>query len=71
MVDLAVPGDERQQVMRGGFGTKAEALTAMTQVQQERLEGTYIAPSKLTLGEYLLRWQADIAEDVRPNTVDE
>jgi integrase len=42
--------------MRNGFATKAQALEDMHRAQTEKADGTYVEPSKLTLGAYLTAW---------------
>jgi integrase len=68
-VDGAPAGSStRKQILRGGFKTKAEAVTAMSSLQVAKHEGTYIEPSKQTVGEYLTNWLAAGCGDVRPWT---
>jgi integrase len=58
-VDISDPGQPRRQRKKGGFPTKAAAQEAMSKLQVERAEGTYVDPSRITLGEYLEQWHAD------------
>jgi integrase len=69
VVDLSPPGMPRQQRMKGGFRTKAEALASMNELQGQKAAGTYVEPIKLTVGEYLTDWlAAGCGDEVRPWT---
>lgn len=57
-VDIAPPGSKRVLRSASGFATKRDALEAMARLQTERLDGTYVERSKVTLGEYLDDWLA-------------
>ena len=70
MVDIGVDGGPRQQRSRGGFATKREAVTAMNELQQSALRGTYVAPSKLTVAEYLEQWLPSARARLRPGAYD-
>jgi integrase len=63
----------RRQVKRGGFTTKAAAQETMSRLQQERADGRYVEPTKVTLGTYLDMWLEGLfaREEVRANTRDE
>jgi integrase len=52
---------KRRQRKAQGFATKAAAQDALNQLQVEKQAGTYIDPTRMTLGEYLDRWYADAA----------
>lgn len=69
VVDLAPPGARRDQRKRTGFATKAEALDDMHRAQTEKADGTYVEPSKVTLGAYLLTWVQKGCGGVRPWTL--
>jgi integrase len=69
VVDLAPPGAPRNQRQRKGFGKKEEALADMHRAQTEKADGTYVEPSKLTLGAYLLGWVEKGCGGVRPWTL--
>ncbi|PZR92576.1 MAG: hypothetical protein DLM67_14785 [Candidatus Nephthysia bennettiae] len=56
IVDLAGPGESRRQRKAGGFPTKAAAVDAVTRLQAASADGTYVEPSRVTLGEYLRQW---------------
>src|SRR5436190_24391428 len=68
MVDLAPPGAPRDQRKKAGFKKKDEALADMHRAQTEKADGTYVPPSKLTLGAYLVRWAEHGCGGVRPWT---
>src|SRR5258708_22276291 len=53
VVDVAPAGARRDQRKKGGFATKAAALTAMGELQSAKAAGTYIESSRLTVGRYL------------------
>jgi integrase len=54
--------------MKSGFSTKAAAVAAMNQLQVAKVAGTYVEPSKLTVGQYLSAWVAGGCGGVRPWT---
>ena len=56
-VDIAPAGAKlRQQVKRGGFARKQDALDAMQAELVDRRRGGHIEASKLTFGEYATTW---------------
>jgi integrase len=62
----------RKQKEVGGFRTKEEAQDAAIRIQAEILNGTYIEPSKLTVGEYLLDYVKNtLKNEVAPNTYEQ
>lgn len=70
-VDVNPPGAPRQQRSKAGFATKALALQGMHDVQESVVVGRYIAPSRLTVGHYLLEmWLPAVRSSVRPSTWD-
>ncbi len=68
-VDLAAPGAPRDQRKKMGFATKASALEDMHRAQTARADGTYLAPSKQTLADYLETWVKGGCGGVRPWTL--
>lgn len=68
VVDLAPPGAPRKQRARSGFATKAEALDAMSDLQQSARAGTVVDPSKLTVSDYLAQWLKAYKAEVRAGT---
>jgi hypothetical protein len=44
---------ERRQKTEGGHRRRKDAETALHKILESMSQGTYVAPSKLTLGEYL------------------
>jgi integrase len=69
--DIAPLGAKRKQVLRAGFKTRAEANEALARLQTERKDGTYIEPSKVTVGRYLDQWLEGLtgSEAVRKTTL--
>jgi integrase len=57
----------RIQKWRGGFETKRDAQRELNKVLDALNSGTYVEPTKLMTGAYLLEWVASIS-DVRPST---
>jgi hypothetical protein len=59
----------RRQKWHSGFRTKREAEKGLTALLAAQDTGTYVAPQKITLGEYLGdRWLPAIEATVRPTT---
>jgi len=50
------PNGKRKQQWHSGYRTKREAEHACTELLHGLQTGTYVAPSKTTVGEFLLRW---------------
>src|SRR6266566_2475169 len=50
---------KRRQKKAQGFATRAAAQDALGELQVEKKAGTYIDPSRMTLGEYLDQWIGD------------
>jgi integrase len=70
VVDLprdAVTG-KRKQKWHSGFKTKRDAERAMTDILSRLDQGTYVEPTKLTLGGYLDEWLAQTRSTIRPST---
>ncbi|MCY4654660.1 MAG: tyrosine-type recombinase/integrase, partial [Dehalococcoidia bacterium] len=60
---------KRMQMSQGGFRTRQAAQRALREKIREIEDGTYVAPSKMTLSEYLEEWKEDyVAHNVRPST---
>ena len=54
VVDLAPAADgRRRQAKRRGFKTKAEAQAALDDLRVASRQGTYVAPVRQTVGEFL------------------
>jgi hypothetical protein len=66
VVDISSGAGPRQQRSRAGFATKREAVAAMNKLQQSSTRGTYVAPSKLTLADYLEQWLPTARARLRP-----
>jgi integrase len=56
------PGEDgkRRQRWKGGFRTKTEAEEALSDILSKLGRGDYVAPSKLTFGDYLDTWLAGL-----------
>lgn len=65
VIDVAPPGAQRERCHRQGFATKADALDALSDLQNDVRDGRAIKASKKTLGEYLDTW----LDSIRPPTV--
>ncbi len=48
----------RRQVKKGGFATEREARNALTEALSRMDQGTYVAQTRQTVGEYLDQWLA-------------
>jgi integrase len=59
---------KRKQHRRRGFATKKEAKDALDAKVGELRDGTYVAPTRQTVGEYLDEWLAMVAGDLQPST---
>ena len=61
--------EERRRAIKAGFHTRKEAQAAMAKVMVAVAERSYVAPSRLTVREYLTReWLPAIEATVRPTT---
>lgn len=57
VVDMARPGSRsREQVKRGGFERKQDALDAMQAELVDRRRGAHLRSSDITFGDYATRW---------------
>lgn len=70
VVDLPASGDgRRRQAKRRGFRTKADAQAALDELRVGVRKGTYIAPARQTLGQFLVDdWLPAIRSTVEPST---
>jgi hypothetical protein len=60
---------KRRQRSKGGFATKREAEQWLTDTLAKMATGSYAAPSKLTLGDFLQHeWLPAVTGTVRPLT---
>ncbi|AQZ46304.1 phage integrase family protein [Paenibacillus larvae subsp. larvae] len=63
---------KRKQKEVGGFRTLAEAQEAAVRIQSELLNGTYVEPTKLTVGDFLLDFvENTLKYEVAPNTYEQ
>jgi integrase len=53
----------------GGFPTEQEAKAARDEARVKSRRGEYVERSRVTVGEYLIRWLADHAATVKPKTM--
>jgi len=62
---------ERRQKTESGFARRKDAETALHKILENMSQGTYVAPNKLTLGEYLRdMWLPSLANgNLRPTTL--
>ncbi len=60
VVDIAPKGAPRRQMRRRGFRTKTAAQEELTKVLGGVNGGTFVAPDKLTVGEWVERWLAGL-----------
>lgn len=65
------PDGKRRQVLRRGFPTKKLAQEELDKIRQQGRTNRYIAPTKLTVKEYLDQWIAGLpASGLRLSTID-
>ena len=70
IVDVAQPGEKRKQQSKAGFPTRKEAQAALNDVLGSLQRGTYVGPSKTTLGDFLQdEWLPAIEGTIRPSTL--
>ena len=62
-------GKERRQQWHSGYRTRAEAKKARDDARVRMGKGTYVAPTQLTVEEYLLSWLESQAHQRKPGTV--
>lgn len=60
VVDLPA-GDKRRQVRRRGFATRDDAQAALDELRSSVRAGTFVEPTKTTLGQYLSLWLDGLA----------
>ena len=59
---------KRKQRTKGGFRTRSGAEDALTEVLNEIRSGTVVAPSSVTLEEYLTEWLTTVRPQLRETT---
>jgi hypothetical protein len=59
---------KRRQTSRGGFKTRREASRWLTQAVGRLDQGSYVAPTRQTVGEHLLAWLPAVRSSLRPAT---
>lgn len=71
VIDTTLPGGPRRQARRRGFPTRRSAQSALVKILAELSDQSHVAPSNLTLREYLEdRWLPVVAQELRPSTFD-
>ena len=65
-VDVAQPGEPRQQKTRSGFETEGEAQAELRPLLREQRGGVWVTDEQTTVGNYLENWVE--AVDIRPST---
>jgi integrase len=69
VVDIATANGKRQQLHKRGFATKKEAEEAEAKVVADQARGTFVRPSRVTLGAFLLdEWLPAKSAGLRPST---
>lgn len=69
VVDLPGANGRRRQLRRRGFATKKDAQAALTAILADKHRGVLVAPSKATLGSYLLDiWLPGRRSSLLPST---
>jgi Arm DNA-binding domain/Phage integrase, N-terminal SAM-like domain len=69
VVDVLDVNGERRQLRRRGFPSKKAAQTQLTAVLADKDRGVLVAPSKATMGSYLLDvWLPARRSSLRPST---
>lgn len=64
-------GKWRQKWLSTGARTKKEAQASLTEILHQINTGTYVSPSKLTIGDYLTQWLRDYTElNCSPKTIE-
>ena len=62
-------GADRRQTRRRGFATKREAQAELTKILTSLEEGTYVAPKRVTVAEFLqTTWLPTVEHTIKPGT---
>jgi integrase len=62
---------KRIQTRRRGFTTRRSAQSALTRTLRDLADQTYVAPARLTFGDYLVdTWLPAVTATIRPSTLD-
>lgn len=71
VVDLTAPDGRRRQLRRRGFPTKKAAAAALAEVVADQHRGTFVRPTRTTVGAYLLEeWLPAKLHTLKPSTTD-
>jgi len=69
VIDVRSIDGKRKQLRRRGFTTKKDATLTMATVLADQARGTFLRPSKVTLGQFLLdEWLPAKRASLRPST---
>lgn len=69
--EISRPGEPRRQIRKSGFRTQKEAQRALNELLHSQDTGTFVAPTAITLGEYLHDWLESLpARGLRPKTLE-
>jgi integrase len=68
VVDVGSDNGRRKQEWHGGFPTRKAAQDELNELLKRLGQGTYVAPSKQTLGEFLLEWLDAVRGEIKPTT---
>jgi hypothetical protein len=58
----------RRQISKGGFKTRRDANRWLTHTLGQLDQGSYVTPTRQTVGEHLLEWLPAIRSSLRPAT---
>lgn len=68
VVDIAGADGKRNQLRRRGYTTKSAAVAELQAIQHQARQGSFVEPSKQSLGAFLTEWLDTIRPTVRPST---
>ncbi|MCM2422603.1 site-specific integrase [Streptomyces sp. RKAG293] len=68
VVDIGHDAEGKRQQLTRTFDTKKDAVTELSRIRHQRDAGTYVAPSKMTLGDLLDIWLKSATRDVEEGT---
>jgi integrase len=69
VLDLGRDADgKRQRRWHGAYATKREATAQLAALQSDRHRGTYVEPSRKTLGAFLDEWLPAVRSTIKPTT---
>ncbi|SEO88148.1 tyrosine-type recombinase/integrase [Actinacidiphila rubida] len=68
VVDIGVDDDGKRRQLTRTFDTKKEALGELSRIRHQMRQGTFVAPSAMTVDELLDVWLASATRDVEEGT---